>query len=207
MRADTGCLRVAALTAPHDHSQAERADLAVAAAAAPARGTMAIRLLGAISEVADQPPLITLCAATMVAGLVSRNRRLANVGGRMLAAELLATALKSAIKKRVDRTRPHAVLDGQDYAMEPGDSPESRNNSFPSGHTAGAVAVARAIARTYPDGAVTAYVTAAAVAAIQIPRAKHYPSDIAAGTAIGLAADWMVAGSERLLVGLLGRRG
>ena len=181
--------------------------MAVAAAVGSARASPLVRLLGAVSEIADQPPLIALSAGTMLVGLFTRNPRLAQAGGRALAAELVATAIKGAIKRRIDRTRPHVVLDGGAYTMEPGDSAAGEITSFPSGHTAGAVAVARAVARTYPDRAAAAYGAAAAAAVIQVPRAKHYPSDVAAGVVIGLAADWLVARSERLLATRLARRG
>ena len=117
----------------------------------------------------------------------------------MLAAELLATQMKSFVKHRVDRSRPHVEEDGGDYRMQPGGDPSPEANSFPSGHTAGAVAVARAFVRDYPDHAPVAYGTAAAVAAIQIPRCKHYPTDLAAGAAIGLAAEAMVHWAETAL--------
>jgi membrane-associated phospholipid phosphatase len=174
------------------------ADVETAKAVAPVRGTWPVRLLGAASEVADQPQLITLCAATFAAGLLLRDRRLADTGGRMLAAELIATGLKSLVKANVDRTRPYVVADGGEHVLEPGHSRESRDNSFPSGHTAGAVAVARAVARGYPDHAVAAYATAGSIAAIQIPRCRHYPSDLAAGAVVGLAAEAIVAAGARL---------
>ena len=180
-------------------SKVEQADVKVAKVVAPARETWTVRLLGMASEIADQPQLITLCVATLGAGLALRDRRLANAGGRMLAAELVATLLKDAVKANVDRTRPHVVVDGGAHRMEQGHSHESAYNSFPSGHTTGAVAVARAVARSYPDRALAATLAAGAVAAIQVPRCQHYPSDLAAGGAIGLVADALVQGAERLL--------
>ena len=93
-------------------SKIEKADLKVAKAAAPARQSLPVRLLGTLSELADQPPLISFCAGLFVVGLVTRDRRLASAGGRMLAAELLATEMKSRIKHRVDRTHPRAAANG-----------------------------------------------------------------------------------------------
>ena len=177
----------------------EQADLKVARAVAPVRRSLPVRVLGKASELADQPPLITICAATMLWGLLRGNRSLANAGGRMLAAELVATALKSAVKHQVDRTRPRVVVDGGDYRLEHGHDHAAEANSFPSGHTAGAVAVARAVARSYPDQRAAAYLGATAVAAIQVPRCQHYPSDLAAGAVIGLAAEAGIAGAERLI--------
>lgn len=180
-------------------SRVEKVDIAVAEASAPIRHTRAVRLLGLLSELADQPPLNAICAATFAIGLMRGNRRLASAGGRMLAAQLLSTGLKSAIKHQVDRTRPRVADDGGTYAMKRGQSHASANNSFPSGHTAGAMAVARAFVRDYPEHRAAAYAAAAAVAAIQLPRCQHYPSDLAAGAAIGLAAEGLVHGSEILL--------
>lgn len=173
--------------------QAEHADVKTAVVASEARGNPLVRGLGALSELADQPPLITACTAVLAAGLVLRNRRLARAGLRMLLAELVATKAKTIVKNRVDRTRPRAVVAGRDYAAEPGDEHDSEMSSFPSGHTAGAVAVARAFARDYPDHAGTAYAIAAAVGIVQVPRSAHYPSDVTAGAAIGFVSEAAVS--------------
>ena len=183
----------------------ERADSAATHAVAPARGSLVVQALGTASEIADQPQLISTCAALFAAGLLLRDGRLARAGGRMLAAELLATQIKSFVKHRVDRSRPHVEEDGAGYEMKPGDDPAPEANSFPSGHTAGAVAVARAFAREYPEHAAPAYVTAGAIAAVQIPRCKHYPSDLAAGAVIGLAAEQIVFLAEQALVRVVSR--
>lgn len=175
----------------------EQADLAIADAAAPAKTAPPVKVAGWLSEIADQPQLITLCTAVLLSGAVRGDRRLAATGGRMLAAELLATAMKDAIKHRIDRTRPEAVDEGAPYVMEPGDSRESDRNSFPSGHTAGAIAVASVIAGAYPRARLPAYAAAAAIAFIQIPRSKHYLSDLAAGGAIGGIAGYLANTMKR----------
>ncbi len=177
----------------------ERADIAIAEAAAPLRHTPPVKALGWLSEIADQPQLISLCAATLAIGLATRNARLARAGGRMLAAELLATMLKSTVKHQIDRTRPRVSEDGGDYALQLGHDHAPELNSFPSGHTAGAVAVARAFAREYPEQRNAALATAALVAAIQIPRCQHYATDLAAGALVGLAAEAMVDGAAALI--------
>ena len=184
---------------PAKRTKAEEADLEVAKAVAPVRNSPAVRALGFASELADQPPLISICAATLAAGLVMKSRRVARAGARMLAAELLATTLKSVVKHRIDRTRPSVVADGGRYQRRAGSDPTGEMSSFPSGHTAGAVAVARALAREYPEHQAAAYVAAAAIGANKIPRCKHYPSDIAAGALVGLAAEAMVAFAESVV--------
>lgn len=173
-------------------SQVEKTDLKVASAAAPARNHPLTQIAGDLSEVADQPPLRAIGAAVMVAGALARSERLTLAGVRMLAAHQLATSVKSVIKHSIDRTRPDRVLDGAAYESGEGKHDTSPWNSFPSGHTAGAVAVARAIGRDYPKAAVPALALAVGIAAIQIPRGKHYVSDVLAGAVIGLAADYVV---------------
>ncbi len=123
-----------------------------------------------------------------MAGVLRKDRRLARAGVRMLAAEWLATKAKSFIKHRVNRTRPHVPIEGGDYCLEKGGSEASSLSSFPSGHTAGAVAVARAYASEYPEHAKAAATAAILIGLIQIPRCKHFVTDIVAGAMIGWVA-------------------
>jgi membrane-associated phospholipid phosphatase len=176
-----------------DASAIEQADVEVAKAVAPYRNSRTVRALGQLSELADQPPLIAICSATLAWGLLSGNRRLARAGARMLAAELAATAIKSVVKRSVDRTRPKLLVEEGRYELSAGTASEGPINSFPSGHTAGAVTVARAFARDYPEHTTAAYAIAAAAAAIQVPRCTHYPTDIAAGTVVGWVAEIAVS--------------
>jgi len=174
--------------APLEASALEKADVAVAKAIAPARENSAVEALGWLSEIGDQPQMRVLCAGVIAAGLWRGDRRLAGAGVRMLAAHSLATGLKSFVKHRVDRTRPSVLVEEGRYDMGAGTSREHDYTSFPSGHTAGAVAAAAAYAHVYPEHRAAAYAAAGAVALMQIPRCKHYPSDVGAGAAIGLAA-------------------
>ncbi|HEV7254333.1 MAG TPA: phosphatase PAP2 family protein [Mesorhizobium sp.] len=175
-----------------DASEIEKADVAVVQTVAEHRKHPLVRLAGTFSEVADQPQLTAVCGATLLAGLIGGDPRLTRTGLRMLACHGLATLGKNLIKNAVDRTRPYVLVEEGRYEMRPGHSRESENSSFPSGHTASAMAVARAVAGEYPSLAVPAYGAAAAVAAIQVPRCKHYPSDLAGGLLVGLAASAIV---------------
>ncbi len=168
----------------------EEVDIEVADAAGAIREHPVVETLGTVSEMADQPPLIIGSTLVLAAGLLARNPRLARAGGRMLASHLLATFIKGQVKQRVDRTRPFVIHEEGRYEVgtqAPRD--EGKYNSFPSGHTAGAVAVAEAMIREYPDTASPARLWAGAIALIQVPRCSHYPSDIAAGALVGLAAE------------------
>jgi undecaprenyl-diphosphatase len=172
------------------------ADAEVAKAVAPAARTWPVRLLAWASELGDQPQLRLLCGGAIVAGVMTRNERLARAGVRALAAHEAATAAKNFVKHRVDRARPRSFLGNRSPAShkpKPGRNQGKEETSFPSGHSAGASSVARAFARDYPEYAAAAYGTAGLVALAQIPRSAHYPTDVGAGIAVGLAAEAAVS--------------
>ena len=178
---------------------AARADRKATHRAAAKRDHLAVRTLGTLSEAADQPPLRALTLATAAAGVVLRRPRLVHAGLTMLASHTLATSIKSRIKHMVDRTRPETALATGRHRFARGHSHDSQLSSFPSGHTAGAIAVSAALARDFPKAALPAYAATAAVAAIQLPRGKHYLSDVLAGAAIGAVAAWATAKGETWL--------
>jgi membrane-associated phospholipid phosphatase len=167
----------------------EQADLAVAKAAAPLQHHPVTQALGQASEIADQPPMFALGALMLAGGVVAGQPRATEAGLRLLASVGLATAIKSAVKQVVARTRPYVLANEGRYEAKLLGPVEKDWNSFPSGHTADAVAAARAVARVFPQARAPLYGAAAMVAAIQIPRCAHYPSDIAAGALVGLAAE------------------
>ena len=88
-----------------------------------------------------------------------------------------------------------------DYVLKPAlhrarpfeDTPEirvigqhSETPSFPSGHTATAVAGAFVFTRTWPAGTVAWWVLAAAIAYSRVYLGVHYPLDLVAGAIVGL---------------------
>lgn len=151
-----------------------------------------MRALAAASEIGDQPQLRSICGALIVAGLLL-DKRLLRAGVRMLLAHELATAVKSSIKHRVDRRRPRSAASARHGEPRPGHSSAKEESSFPSGHTAGAVAVAQALGREFPEYRTAARSAAALVGLAQIPRCAHYPTDVGAGAAIGLVSEMAVA--------------
>ncbi|MFG2753745.1 phosphatase PAP2 family protein [Streptomyces xanthophaeus] len=66
------------------------------------------------------------------------------------------------------------------------DRPDS--SSFPSGHTAAAVAFTTAVGVSWPWAGAACAVPAGLVALERVHSGAHYPSDVAAGAALGLAA-------------------
>lgn len=178
--------------APADATRIEKADVKVAQAAADVQDTPPIRALAALAEIGDQPPLLALSAFAAAAGLWRGDRRLIRAGVRMLAAETVATIAKDVIKRSVARTRPEMLIEEGRYEMKRGGPYEGKWNSFPSGHTAGAVAVSRALVREFPEAKLPAYAAAATIAAAQVPACNHYPSDIGAGAIVGWLSEAVV---------------
>lgn len=170
-----------------------QADRKAASALLPYEKSLPVRLLEHVADLGDQPQMRILCGSVIAIGLIGGDRRLAGAGLRMLAAHTLATWAKDAVKHRVDRTRPRSIRKpGKDAKPRPGDSEAKEETSFPSGHSAGAASVARAFARAYPEHALPASAAAGVLAVAQIPRCAHYPTDVGAGIAIGLAAEKVV---------------
>jgi len=147
-----------------------------------------------MSEVGDQPPLLAVSGVALAYGLLAGDRRAARAGARMLGSLILASGLKTGLKHLLARTRPNVLLDDGKYEVEPFGPDEGPWHSFPSGHTAGCVAVARAVGRVYPGARMAAYGGAAVVALAQVPRGAHYPADVIAGALVGLAAEAIVNG-------------
>ena len=111
----------------------------------------------------------------------------------MVAAHLIATAAKNFVKRRIDRTRPRSATGRNGHKMKPGRTDTKEETSFPSGHSAGAVAVAQAFAREYPEHRAPVLAAAAAIAVGQIPKNAHYPTDVVAGMLIGAATEGLIA--------------
>ena len=184
---------------------AEEVDVALAAHLAGYRDHPVVRGLGIMSEVGDQPPLLALSGAVLAYGVLVGDRRSVGAGARMLGSLVLATWIKTGLKHLVTRTRPNVLLDEGQYELEPFGPDEGSRQSFPSGHTAGSVAVAQAVSRAYPQARTAAYAGAAAVALVQIPRGAHYPADVAGGAVVGVIAEAAINGMASYFSAATGR--
>lgn len=191
------------MTKPSDAAEAALdGDAAAAAAARRQAGTWPVQVIDHFASLGDQPPLRALCGAVIAVGLFGGDRRLVRTGLRMLTAHTAATLAKDFVKARVDRTRPRSARKpGKDHRPRAGKQTAKEETSFPSGHTAGAVAVAGAFAREYPEHRLPAYAAASALSLAQIPRSAHYPTDVAAGAALGAAAELLVSAAFKLVPG------
>jgi undecaprenyl-diphosphatase len=120
----------------------------------------------------------SLWLAIGVAGLLLDRRR-ARRWARGAAAVGFAHACSSAVKAVVRRERP-AVEDLPHLMATP------TGLSFPSSHSASAFAAARAYGGLMPSPPL--YALAALMALSRVHLGVHYPSDVAAGAALGIVA-------------------
>ncbi|MEW5356261.1 phosphatase PAP2 family protein [Streptomyces sp. 16-176A] len=152
----------------------------------------AAKVLSAVEECAENSKLWCGAATLMAVSGGWRGRRAAVTGLTALAvAQLVSNAL---CKRLADRPRPPKEWIPHD---EVEDRPDS--SSFPSGHTAAAVAFTAAVAPAAPLAGALCAVPAGMVAVERVQSGAHYPSDVAAGAVIGLACAWLVRRAPRLL--------
>jgi membrane-associated phospholipid phosphatase len=151
------------------------------------------RAWSSFAKLGDQPELRVISGGILAAGLVSGSGRLFRAGLRMLLAHEVATTAKDLVKNKVVRTRPRSAASARDARPRKGRNTAKEHSSFPSGHSAGAFAVAQAFAREFPEHRAGALTAASAIAIGQIPKNAHYPTDVAAGSLLGVATEAAVA--------------
>jgi hypothetical protein len=122
---------------------------------------------------------------TIAGGYFGHDQRLLDTGFDALESSVFAAGIVTpAIKTAVGRARPIADL-GR-HSLHPFD--KNLYQSFPSGHSTSAFAIATAIAGHYedhPSVAAIAYTLATSIAFARVYDRAHFPSDVVAGALIG----------------------
>ena len=107
--------------------------------------------------------------------------------GGFLVVVVFGTSLLCTLLKRLfGRVRPGRDDAGQ--FLGPTWRHENFRESFPSSHSASAMAMSMLLAKFYPPAALLFWALAAICAALRYLMDAHWPSDVVAGIAIGLAA-------------------
>ncbi len=133
-----------------------------------------------------------LAAALMAVGLVLKRPREVLAGRLGLFAVIVGGVSVQVLKHLFCRSRPLADGSGQFFVAVPCLGEGSGRISFPSGHSVTAFALAYVLSRAYPRWSLLFYGLATVVGFSRIYLARHFPSDVVAGAAIGLFAGWIV---------------
>jgi membrane-associated phospholipid phosphatase len=127
---------------------------------------------------------LVISGAMLAGGLVAHNPWLRDTGRDSIEASILAAGIVTPLLKRaVGRSRPFKDQGAYDF------HPFTENQSFPSGHSTNAFAVASVVA-AHAHGWVVptiAYTLASGVAVSRMNDNVHFASDVLAGAAIGTA--------------------
>jgi len=141
-----------------------------------------------ITRAANYSRLWLALAALLAALGGARGRRAARRG--VLSIALAATAVNGPAKLLVRRRRPAGK-------PLPALIRVPRSTSFPSGHSASAFAFATGASAEIPALAPLLVPLAAAVAYSRVYTGVHYPSDVAAGAAIGIGSGALVGAASK----------
>jgi membrane-associated phospholipid phosphatase len=148
------------------------------------------RALRRLSGAADHSKLSLAASLALALGGGERGRRAAMSG---LASVAVTSAVVNAVVKPLGRRRrPDRVADEvpvDRHVRMPG------SRSFPSGHTAAAVAFAHGVARIMPWAGVPLYGLAAAVGYSRVHTGVHYPGDVLGGAVLGAMISDATAGA------------
>ncbi|CAL9607240.1 phosphatase PAP2 family protein [Streptomyces sp. enrichment culture] len=160
------------------------------------------RALRRLSHAADHSKIsFAIAGALALSGARPRRAALAGVGAIAVAsasANLLGKRLVH--RDRPDREAARVTVDR--HVRMP------TSASFPSGHTASAVAFATAVGTVMPAASVPLGALAGAVGYSRVHTGVHYPGDVAAGAVLGIAsaATALAAASARLPASFGSRR-
>ena len=175
-------------------AEPDKLDVAVFAAIAATPTPAMDAGLRRLSRSADYSRLWLGCAAVLAAVGGDRGRAGAVNGAASIA--LASPVVNLVLKPLGDRRRPerhtHAVPLTRQVTMP-------RSRSWPSGHAASAFAFATGVGAAWPVAGVPLSVLASVVAYSRVHTGVHYPSDVIAGTAFGVALAPMAVAAVRRL--------
>ena len=137
---------------------------------------------------------LTVGGGMIAAGVLTHDAELRRGGGRVLVSLAVAGLTSLAIKEAFGRERPDSTDDP--YLFRP----FSRNESFPSGHTTMAFALATSLSEEISNPWVSAvlYAGAAGTGWSRMNDRRHWFSDVVGGAVVGITAAEVIEGRWRI---------
>ena len=179
-----------------DANAVERLDMEAVVTLVPPKESALARAARAVSKLGDEPPVFAAALIPLAAGVLRRDEAMMRRGAHLLAAVSVAYLAKEAVKHTVARTRPSELLEHGRHEVRLFGPDRKEWQSFPSGHLSCSTALGRAWARCWPGARWPAAGAVTVLALTRVPAGGHYPSDVAAGVVVGLAAEalaeWLV---------------
>ncbi len=135
------------------------------------------------------PVAVDVPAGMLIAGYINHDKKLELKGWKIVGALAVNTVIAEGLKYAVNRERPYEKFP---LLIHPYDASE-KGQSFPSGHTSEAFAMAASLSieckRWYV--VVPAYAYATAVGYSRLYLGEHYPTDVLAGAAVGIGSAYL----------------
>ena len=124
-----------------------------------------------------------ISGALVISGIAFKNSSVSSMGREAIEASVFAGILAGLSKEAFGRKRP--ITSGDETVFQPGSS----NQSFPSGHATEAFTLASVVAARSSGWIIPtlAYTGACLVAYDRVNDRAHFPSDVIAGAALGIA--------------------
>ena len=164
-----------------------RADKLLLAAAIRRRSPVTNRVMTTASGLANRS-MLWVGVAGVLSATGRRRPRTAAASG-LLGIGVAATLVNGPLKFAWRRDRPPVVFAGGGEPL----LPLPRTFSFPSGHSASALAFATGVTSALPAAGPVVLPMAATVAYSRVHTGVHYPSDVAVGAAIGVGSGLLAA--------------
>lgn len=127
-------------------------------------------------------------AGLLVGGIIGNDKQMRQNSLYVASSTVLTTGLTYLIKHIVKRPRPFV----QNLNITP--VYRAGSTSFPSGHTSSSFSTATALSRAYPKWYVIApaFLWAGSVSYSRMYLGVHYPTDVAAGAALGVGSTFIL---------------
>ena len=155
------------------------------------RTTLVLKFKGDVKRetrwIAQYGQALCACVAALLVYQLDRGHPRAPVA--VLVASFGVSVVAMLVKRLVGRVRPNR--DGAGQFLGPTFKHANYRESFPSSHSASAVAMSVVLAHQYPAAAATFWGLAIACAALRYVLDAHWPSDVLGGIALGYAGAYV----------------